>query len=261
MLRHVSSQPAAVEGQPPPAVAEADVEGLHPLRRIRRVATAPLKRYLDGRFDDLERRLGQLGVQTTLETPSVDESAAALAKVDVSAHNAGGSPPTFDTVVSQVVSAAQFSHPDFQRISGILFPSVGLIPCGALQVPSTGMHRKLWEWCYILRAAELHGKLSSGATAIGFGVGSEPVPAALVNMGSPSSPPIVHPRSRRPGRPAVSTWPTSIAVEAGCRSRRPTRAPGDGPAVDMNDVPDDLGRFDLVWSSCALSTSAHPGPD
>src|SRR5262245_15777386 len=109
---------------------------------------APLKRYLDNRFDLIEWRL----------LSARDQLDAVLARVDVSEHNAAGAPPSFDSVVSQVVSAAQFSYPDFQRLRGVLFPGVGLIPCGAGHVPSTSTHRKLWEWCYILRAAEQHGR-------------------------------------------------------------------------------------------------------
>ena len=224
----------------------------HPLRRTRQALTAPLRRYLDNRFDHLASRLEQVVVTT-------DESARALAHVDVSAHNAGGSPPTFGTVVSQVVSAAQFSHPDFHRLRGVLFPGTGLIPCGAGSVPSTSMHRKLWEWCYILRAAEENGKLAAGASALGFGVGSEPLPAALASFGM-----TVVATDREPE--ASAGWAVSGQhMENLVSLAKPDVVPDDVLArhvtarhVDMNAIPDDLGRFDLVWSSCALEHLGTP---
>ena len=130
-----------------------------------------------------------------------------------------GTPPSFDTVVSQVVSESQFSHPDFQRLRGVLFPSVGLIPCGSIHVPSTDMHRKLWEWCYILRAAEQHGKLVRGAKAVGFGVGSEPLPAALAHFGLSVLATDRAPEASEGWAALASTWQTSDR----CRSQMSSR--------------------------------------
>jgi hypothetical protein len=187
------------------------------------------------------------------------DAARALSAVDVSEHNAGGTPPTFDTVVSQVASSAQFSHPDFQRLSRLLFPTAGPIPCGAIHVPSTDMHRKLWEWCYILRAAEQHGKLEQGAKALGFGVGSEPLPAAFARFGVS-----VLATDRAPD--ASKGWAASGQHMADLRSLSKTDVVSDvelerhvtARHIDMNVIPDDLGRFDVIWSSCALEHLGTP---
>jgi predicted O-methyltransferase YrrM len=246
---------------PPPQMSDAVVEGghpvdkPHPIRRIRRIVTAPLKRYLDNRFDHLE----ELVAQTALVGYPERESKDVLSRVDVSLHNAEGLPPTFDTVISQVVSAAQFLHPDFQRLHRLMFPNVGLIPCGAIQVPSTTTHRKLWEWCYILRAAEQHGKLASGAKAVGFGVGSEPLPAALAHFGL-----TVLATDREPD--ASGGWAASGQHMASLQSLSKANVVPDDVLerlvtaryMDMNEIPDDLGRFDLVWSSCALEHLGTP---
>jgi hypothetical protein len=221
----------------------------HPIRRVRKTLVAPLRRYLDNRFDQIER----------LVVGGERESDAVLAQVDVSEQNRGGAPPSFDHVISQVVSAAQFSHPDFQRLRGLLFPGVGLIPCGAGHVASTSTHRKLWEWCYILRAAEQHGKLVPGATAVGFGVGSEPLPAAMASLGVD-----VLATDRAPR--ASTEWAVSGQHMASLRSLSKPDVVSDQALerhvktrfVDMNAIPDDLGTFDVVWSSCALEHLGTP---
>ena len=84
----------------------------------------------------------------------VIDTAEALALVDVSAHNAGASRPTFDEVASQVVSASQFSHPDFERLQRTIFPGPVTIPWGYSEATVTVPHRKVWEFVYVLRAAE-----------------------------------------------------------------------------------------------------------
>ena len=225
------------------------MRSLQPIRRTRRKLLAPLRRYLDSRFSEIESRL--VGI--------AGESDRVLARIDVSQHNAGCSQPSFDKVVSQVVSAAQFSHPDFQRLRGVLFPGIGLIPCGAGHVLSTSTHRKLWEWCYILRAAEQYGKLVAGATAVGFGVGSEPLPAAMAQFGL-----AVLATDRAPN--ASTEWAVSGQHMSSMRSlSKPDVVPDEvlkrhvqTRYVDMNALPDDLGRFDFVWSSCALEHLGTP---
>lgn len=215
-------------------------------------------RYLDSRFAMLEDRLDQLSVQG-VGAWSYNGSAGPLARVDITAHNAAGAAPTFDAAVSQVVSASQFRHPDFQRLRGVMFPTVGLIPCGSVRVASTDMHRKLWEWCYILRAAEQHGKLVNGRTAIGFGVGAEPLPATLAHYGLS-----VLATDRAPDESAG--WSAAGQHMYDLRSLSKPDVVSDDVLerlvtvrhVDMNAVPDDLGRFDLVWSSCALEHLGTP---
>ena len=74
-----------------------------------------------------------------------------------------------DEVVSQAVSAAQFAHPNFQRLHRLLYPGAVILPWGSS--PGPGLHRKVWEFVYVLRAAEQSGVLAEGRRAVGFGVG------------------------------------------------------------------------------------------
>ena len=171
-----------------------------------------------------------------------------------------GRRPT-STVVSQVVSASQFSHPDFERLQRTIFPGAVTIPWGYSEATVTVPHRKVWEFVYVLRAAEQYGRLEPGRRAVGFGVGQEPIPAALAQAGL-----------------TVVATDLDVAEEASAdglqaaqhmsdlRSlSRPDVVPDDvlerqvtTRYVDMNEVPDDLGRFDLVWSCCALEHLGSP---
>ena len=189
-----------------------------------------------------------------LAPTKVTDAATALALVDVSPHNAGASCPTFDEVVSQVVSASQFSHPDFQRLQRMIFPGPAL---ATVAMP----HRKVWECVYLLRAAEQHGILEPGRRAVGFGVGQEPIPAALADAGL-----TVLATDLDVTEQASAGWAAAAQHMSDLRSLSRPDIVADEVLerqvstryVDMNSVPDDLGRFDLVWSSCALEHLGSP---
>jgi SAM-dependent methyltransferase len=195
------------------------------------------------------------------ETRADAARARALDMVDVTAHNAGATPPRFERVVSQVVSAAQFSEPSFERVRRIMFPREVRIPWGASHATVDVPHRKLWEFCYILRAAEQHGRLEPGLSAVGFGVGQEPIPAALARSGlsvlatdletsAEESAAWAATEQHLSRRSALSR--PDVISDAELDERVRTRF------VDMNAVPGDLGRFDVVWSACALEHLGNP---
>jgi hypothetical protein len=215
--------------------------------RVGRAAAIPLRRYLDWRFDRLETRLDEL------DGGSGRISAEALARIDLTEHNTGRSPPRFQSIVSQAVSAAQFFDPEFERLRRFLYPGSVILPWGAS--PGPMLHRKVWEFVYVLRAAEQYGVVSSGCHALGFGVGREPIPAALAAHGVSVLATDLDASEREAGAWAESSQHLS-SLEA-------LSAPGIVPDdvlerqvsvryVDMNAVPDDLGTFDLVWSCCAF---------
>jgi 2-polyprenyl-3-methyl-5-hydroxy-6-metoxy-1,4-benzoquinol methylase len=213
--------------------------------------TAPLRRYIDGRFDELERRLSH----------STTGQVEALTRIDLSGHNAGATPPGFDDVVSQVVSAAQFSHPEFERLRRLMFPRTVTVPWGESQSAVSVPHRKLWEFVYVLRAAEQHGRLEPGRRAMGFGVGQEPIPAALARSGLSVLATDLDSRTE-----AVKEWAATGQHMSGLVALSRPDVVSDAVlqqhvrtrSVDMNALPDDLGRFDVVWSACALEHLGSP---
>lgn len=191
------------------------------------------------------RRRGRAPSTVSVPTDPLD-------RVDVSAHNAGATPPTFDRLVSQVVSAAQFAHDDFERLRQVLFPHRVVLPLGqAGEAP----HRKLWEYVYVLRAAEQHGLLEPGRRALGFGVGREPIPAALARYGlsvvatdlanEADEPDNWAATDQRASDLSMLSMPDIVSDDV-LAERVALRH------VDMTVIPDDLGEFDFVWSCCAF---------
>lgn len=229
------------------------------LTRVKRSVAWRLRRFGEHRqaraLAQLERDRGVPEGSTALDL----KRAEALAAVDVTQHNAGSAPPGFTEVVSQVVSAAQFEHPEFQRLARLLTGSDASLPWRLDRWPLGQVERKLWEWCYILRVAEQHGKLGPGVDALGFGVGTEPLPAALASFGLRVLATDLDPV-------ASEVWAKTDQHMGGLAAlSRPHILPDDELSrqvrmryVDMNDVPDDLGTFDLLWSSCAFEHLGTP---
>ncbi len=220
------------------------------IRRMRRRLGAPLKRYLDARFDAIEVRLDVL----TAWPPKGDP----LASVDVSEHNQGLPPPTFGHVVSQVVSASQFTDPNFVRLRHDVYPMGVHLPTGG--TPGIAPHRKVWEYVYVLRAAEQHGLLEPGRRALGFGVGTEPLPAALAKYG------IAVVATDQEDTGDADGWTGSGQHMSGVRALSKPEIVSDDVLrelvelryVDMTAIPHDLGTFDLIWSCCAFEHLGSP---
>jgi hypothetical protein len=205
------------------------------------------------------------GTSATALTKSDRENldrAAALQRVNLAEHNAGGRPPGFGRVVSQATSAAQFTHPDYHGWADVL---------GEPDV-SRRFNRKIWEWAYILQAARQSGVLEAGRRAVGFGVGNEPVPAVLARHGlfviatDQVADAGDEGTDGDAGWQATGQWAQTGQLLSGIEGlRRPEIVPDETLAdlvrtrrVDMNAVPDDLGPCDLTWSSCALEHLGSP---
>lgn len=127
------------------------------------------------------------------------------------------------------------------------------------------LHRKQWEYAYVLETARRLGLIRPGARALGLGVGREPVVAVLAAegmavtaterdwIGLGATPPL-----QAPGLPAAR-WrglnDRAILGDADFDARVSFRYLD---AADPAGLPADLaGRFDLVWS-CSL---LHVLPD
>jgi len=116
--------------------------------------------------------------------------------------------------------------------------------CGAIgMVPF--YHRKVWEAAFIAQAIWEAGLLAPGQRALGFAVGQEAMPGFLATHGMEVLATDLDPRDPRAARWAATGQhgATRAAAPAGLAFR----------PVDMARIPRDLhGRFDLVWSMCAL---------
>ena len=145
--------------------------------------------------------------------------------------------PNLDRITSQACTADQFGEPHYVRLSNEI-----------TQEPR--FHRKQWEYIYILRALEQFGLMVPGATGLGFGCGKEPIAAVMAKYGLAITctdiPPINTSDSHWGSHSAMDLFYGGICSEEQFQKQVSFRA------VDMNRIPNDLGKFDFVWSCCAL---------
>lgn len=153
-----------------------------------------------------------------------------------------GGEPSLENPVSQFCTASQFQTGvyEFWR--------------NARNGPAR-MHRKDWEWNYILQALHCHAMLEPGRKGLGFAVGTEPLVATMAARGCQvvaSDAPVAVVESAS----WVRTGQHSTTVEAlntdGICDAAAFRARASFRPVDMNDIPGDLRGFDFLWSSCAM---------
>lgn len=149
--------------------------------------------------------------------------------------------PTLAEPTSQMCTAAQFEEPVYAEW------------LDRLKVPMH-RHRKQWEFIYILQALRHHGALRPDARGVGFGVGTEPLPAMMAALGCHVTATDLDGDDER-----AADWRSTRQHGSHVDSlRRPDICPDDilfsrvsfRPA-DMTDIPADLRGFDFTWSSCA----------
>lgn len=151
--------------------------------------------------------------------------------------------PTMWAPVSQACTQAQMEEPHYSYW------------CGQIrEVPR--MHRKQWEFCYILQALATSGMLEPGRRALGFGVGMEPLAAIFADRGVE-----VLATDLEPSKARGKGW---IETDQHARSKSTLNDRGicdpetfdrqvDFRYMDMNRIDRDLaGQFDFVWSACAF---------
>lgn len=118
------------------------------------------------------------------------------------------------------------------------------------------LHRKQWEFCYILQALARYGMMAPGLRGLGFGVGGEPLAALLAARGAS-----ILATDLEPDRAQDQGW-VETAQHAANKEALNARSLCD-PAVfdarvefrfmDMNAIDSDLREgFDFCWSACAL---------
>ncbi len=150
--------------------------------------------------------------------------------------------PTMSGVTSQLVTYKQTCDPIYAK--------------WLKEMKEENHHnRKQWEYVFIMQALEENGMLAADKKGLGFGVGSEPLPALMAKRG-------------------ISTLVTEINIETKNengwvkgRNKQEYMAALNSKDicdesrfnelvyfrdVDMNYIPQDLRGFDFVWSSCSL---------
>jgi SAM-dependent methyltransferase len=145
-------------------------------------------------------------------------------------------------VRSRVCTQAQLSEPWLEAW------------CAELREPMYA-HRKTWEFAYIAEVLQRLDLLHPGTRALGFGVGREPLVAALAARGVEVLATDIDPTSKE-ARAWLRTDQHADNVDA---MQRPAVCDPDTfrrlvswRAVDMRDIPSDLQGFDFCWSACAF---------
>jgi hypothetical protein len=150
--------------------------------------------------------------------------------------------PRFDQPISQACTYEQLVSDSY------------VAWCTRMNLPPL-THRKLWEWCYILQVLDVAGMIRPGKRALGFAVGTEPITALVVAGGAHVvATDLPQPDAEQHGWIETGEHAASVAA-LGYRELCPEERWDTHVTfrpVDMRDVPDDLGGFDCLWSSCAI---------
>ncbi len=117
------------------------------------------------------------------------------------------------------------------------------------------MHRKLWEYCFIIQALYERNLLQPNVSGLGFGVGIEPLASLFCSFDASICATDISTDIAK-----ESGWVDTSQHAAGLESLNLRELCPDElfdknctfQHADMNDIPDNLRDFDFVWSSCAL---------
>lgn len=153
--------------------------------------------------------------------------------------------PNLENPVSQLCTSNQLLSPVYRKW------------CRAMHSPAR-FSRKQWEFVFILQVLKMAGILGKGKKGLGFGCGREPLAGLFAKYGceilaTDLARELAHERGW------VDTMQHASSLEGlySCASEFITEQDFSERvtfrSVNMNDIPPDLeGRFDFVWSACAL---------
>ncbi len=116
-------------------------------------------------------------------------------------------------------------------------------------------HRKQWEFIFICHSLYERGYLSNGKTAIGFGVGREPLASLFATYGMDVlATDLAADEAARLGWVDTNQHSDELAslnergiCDMGIFEKKVTYR-----NVNMKEIPEDIGTYDVCWSSCAF---------
>jgi hypothetical protein len=147
------------------------------------------------------------------------------------------------TLKSQACTQRQIESPSFRYWATRLRERPG------------GLHRKLWEWCFISQALYERDMLRDGRRGLGFAVGTEPLTALFATSGCRILASDLDPDSADKAGWVSTNQHASSLLQLNSRSLCPNDAfleRVEFREVDMRAIPERLRDFDFLWSSCAL---------
>lgn len=150
--------------------------------------------------------------------------------------------PSLEEPTSQLCTASQFYSPVYQHWCGLINEQPRL-------------HRKQWEFVFIMQSLQHHGMLGSDKQGIGFGCGKEPLPSLMAKLGCKVVATDIDlstaknkgwVQSNQHSGELKDLYFESICDKTTFDSSVSFRN------VDMNKIPKDLQGFDFTWSACAF---------
>lgn len=117
------------------------------------------------------------------------------------------------------------------------------------------MHRKRWEFAFIVHHLTEAGMLARGNRGIGFGVGTEPLPAAFAAHGcditATDAPPEI---GRAAGWVETAQWARTVddLHNPGLCDPDEFRQRVEYVTADMNHIDPSLTGYDFTWSACCF---------
>lgn len=176
---------------------------------------------------------------TVMETSPATASAGTLPLMDVLTTDP---PPSLAYPVSQACTTAQFDTEPYRYW------------CMQIrEIPR--LHRKQWEFCYILQALANGGMLTPERRGVGYGVGTEPLTAVFADRGCRILATDLDPENaQRAGWVNTSQHASHIAALNTRGICEPMRFAEQVTFrfVDMNHIPEGFTDFDFTWSACCL---------
>jgi hypothetical protein len=117
------------------------------------------------------------------------------------------------------------------------------------------LHRKVWEYCYIVQALYERDLLRPDSQGLGFAVGREPLPSFFASHGCSILATDLDLRSaRKQGWAQSQQHANNLAGlnERGLCDAKQFNRLVSYCHLDMNHIPDDVNGFDFCWSSCSF---------
>lgn len=153
------------------------------------------------------------------------------------------SPPALAEPTSQLCTEAQFREDLYAEF------------CTDLGIDPSILHRKNWEFAWIMAVLRQAGLLRADKRGLGFGVGNEPLSAFFAKLGIE-----VLATDAPPDTIAGQGWDTTgqhaIGREQLWRPHIVDRESFEKYVsfafADMNHIPDSFADFDFCWSACCF---------
>ena len=117
------------------------------------------------------------------------------------------------------------------------------------------LHRKQWEFVFICQTLFERDRLHRNVSAIGFGVGKEPLAARFASYGvEVLATDLDFAEAEKLGWVTTNQHSDNLGMlnARGLCDAAEFNKLAKFRSVDMNNIPQDIGRFDFCWSSCAF---------